>query len=352
MKREDALARRRFSLDLVPEDCYWRPLSPCEQRIDFSAVEEADGKALHGSRLRLGVLLAAQRNAVILRTRSPRFSPRMARVTPSFMGRQIAREFIRIHARGYSDGMRLFGNGDTLKTLATDRLMAEAKAAGYAFVDKVMAPVRRSIVDTYALTGRRVKPQPTLEAEIRTAYAKYLEPAPAGTKPVEIRMATPLGIEYATWEQRNSPISAYLDVLFREFEDTEAGLPQMTASATTAEISTERQRLLNAGIYESGLQDEATEAFQFSAIMDGATCRSCRSLDGVVRPKDDFEFWGFYTPPIHPRCRCSLISVTQRDAQKVTEKGVVDDLLGSVFGKMPPGFGGYDPSFQFGRATR
>lgn len=348
MTRDQALSRRTLCVDLVPADAYWRDPTVSEARLDFAAMEEADGKALHGSRLRLGILLGAQRNAVILRTRSPRFGPMLARSTPAFLGRQIAREFVRIHARGYSDGMREAGATEGPGQRGTDRLVSEAKTAGYAFTDRVMAPVRRSIQDAFAITGQRVKPQGQLEAEIRTAYSKIIEPAPDTTQPVEIRFATPLGIAYKAWEVRNSPISAYLDVLFQAFEGD--GLPQLTTSTLSRVVSTERNRLLNAGVYETALLDEEVEYLQFSALRDGRTCAQCRALDGTVRPKNDYSFWGFYTPPIHDSCRCSAVPVKGKE-QQPTEKKVVDGLLESVFGKMPSGFGGYDPRYEIG-ATR
>jgi SPP1 gp7 family putative phage head morphogenesis protein len=356
--RDHALSRRRYAVDLVPAGCYWRDLTPAESKLDFAAIEAADGAALQGSRMRLGLLLQAQRNAVILRTRSERFSPMLARTTPAYLARQIANEFVRIHARGYADGVRQHNEASPGKPISgpgqsgTDRLVSEARAAGYGFARKVFAPVAKSLVDAFALTGQRVKEQPKLEAEIRTAYAKWLEPTQGDAS--EIRLATPLDvleIGYEAWEQRNSPITGFLDVLFREMPE---GAEQLTASATTAEISTERQRLLNAAVFESGLKDAATESYQFSAIRDSRTCAYCLSLDGVVRPKDDFTFWGFYTPPIHQRCRCSLITVLKSEKLTPTQSAEVDRLLESIGGKVPPGFGGYDPSLEmeFAYATR
>jgi hypothetical protein len=282
---------------------------------------------------------------VILRTRSPRFSPALARFTPAFLGRQIAREFVRIHARGYSDGMREAGATDGPGQRGTDRLVSEAKAAGYAFTDRALASVRRSIQDAFTITGQRVKPQEQLEAEIRTAYAKVIEPAPE-TQPIEIRFATPLGIAYKAWEIRNSPISAYLDVLFEAFAGD--GLPQLTTSTLSRVVSTERNRLLNAGVYETALLDEEVEYLQYSALM--GACPKCKTLDKTVRPKNDYSFWGFYTPPIHPSCRCSAVPVKGQE-QQPTEREVVDKLLDSIGQGMPPGFGGYDPRYEIG-ATR
>lgn len=359
--RADILRARRWEVDLVPADAYWRDLTPAENRLDFSAIEAADGEALHGSRLRLGLLLQAQRNAVIVRTRSPRFSPQTARTTPVYLARQIANEFVRIHARGYYDGVAQHNRASEGKPIAgpgstgTDRLVNEARAAGYGFARKVFAPVQRSLVDAFALSGLRVKDQAKLEAEIRTAYTRWLEPSQA--KVSEIRLASPLdvlNVAYRTWEQRNSPVSAFLEVLFGEMPE---GPEQLTASATMAEVSTERQRLLNAAVFESGLKDADTESYQFSALREGKVfaanvCRTCRALDGTIRPKTDFTFWGFYTPPIHPRCRCSLVTVRHADNLTPTENAEVDRLLESIGQKVPPGFGGYDPSLEFAYASR
>ena len=105
--------------------------------------------------------------------------------------------------------------------------------------------------------------------------------------------------------------------------------------------------MLNAGVYESALLDSEVAMLQFSALKDSATCSRCRSLDGTIRPKDDYSFWGFYTPPIHPRCRCSVVPVKGSE-QQPTDKEVVDKLLDSIGQGMPPGFGGYDPKYEIG----
>lgn len=73
---------------------------------------------------------------------------------------------------------------------------------------------------------------------------------------------------------------------------------------------------------------------------------ACVSLDGTVRPKDDYEFWGFYTPPIHPRCRCRVIPVRSVEAGRIKPTSPDEMLkrLDKIGGSIPPGFGGYDPN--------
>jgi SPP1 gp7 family putative phage head morphogenesis protein len=349
---DSALAARTLEIDLVPQGCYWRDPTVPEECMDFAAMERAEGEAMHGARLRLGLMLWAQREAVVRWTRGPNFGPAKARSVPRFFGRQIAREFVRISARAYSDGMVQFreavGSGPTsLSVSDTDRLVRDAWARGQSFVSGVLHPVSQALAGAYA-TGRRVKPQDQLEAEIRTAYVRYLEVGKR-VDPSEINLATPLTIAYRTWEKRNSPISAFLRVLLGQGEDVLDGSPQLTDNATRAIVGTERGRLTNASVWESALKEETVEALQYSALRDGRTCAKCRSLDGVVRPKDDFAFWGVYTPPLHPVCgeRCRLIPVkiSQRKSAPVTSGDRLDEIKRTVGPQIQPGFGGYDPRY-------
>jgi hypothetical protein len=65
-----------------------------------------------------------------------------------------------------------------------------------------------------------------------------------------------------------------------------------------------------------------------------------------VRPKDDYEFWGFYTPPIHSMCRCRVVPVTVKEAPSIRPTSPEEMLkrLEKIGGSIPPGFGGYDPN--------
>lgn len=53
--------------------------------------------------------------------------------------------------------------------------------------------------------------------------------------------------------------------------------------------------------------------FHYSAILDDRTTELCRTLDGMIAPKDD-PIWQRFTPPNHFRCRSTLIEVWRSDA--------------------------------------
>jgi SPP1 gp7 family putative phage head morphogenesis protein len=337
---------RTYEVDLVPAESYWRTPTVQEARLDFARIEQADGAAIHGSRLRLGLLLHAQQEAVIRFTRSDRFRAGTARVLPPFMRDSISREWIRIDGRAYYDGLMQYRES-VPRTKAPDlsdtgsmRLRDDAILRGRMFADKVLSTIRKIVTDAFLPDGSRVKPQEQLEAEIRTAYAKWIEPAPKVKQP-EFHMGL-LEIGWEAWQQRMSPVTAFLDTLFRVTKEG-PGAVQLTLNATRSEVATERGRVLNSAVYSQGLKDELVEAYQFSAIRDSRTCAQCLSLDKVIRPKNDYSFWGFYTPPLHSSCRCDLIPVLISDHAKMTDPEERDSVLEKIGGKVPPGFGGYIP---------
>jgi SPP1 gp7 family putative phage head morphogenesis protein len=64
--------------------------------------------------------------------------------------------------------------------------------------------------------------------------------------------------------------------------------------------------------------DEVKEAFpylMYDAINDSRVRPSHLAMDGVIRPVDD-PIWKRWTPPCGHRCRCSLRSVSAREAQR------------------------------------
>ncbi len=346
---------RRFAATLVPAGAYWRDPLATEQKIDFGALEEAEGEAIHGSRLRLGLLLHAQREALIRWTRSPRFNASSARRMPLWFSAQIGNEFIRIRARGYYEGVaqhnaeaeRAGGKASVpgLSEASTTRLIENAWTAGRQFAAYVLAPVRVIVQSAFGVDGRRIKPQERLEQEIRSAYARWIMGASFPVDRSEIHLATPLDvmrIAYQTWQQRNLPIVAWLDYMVEEMTGNGTAVPILTDNATKSVVLTERMRQVNAARYESGLKDVQVEAYQFSAMMDERTCAVCRRLDGIIRPKRD-EFWYSATPPMHDKCRCVLSQVMTWEKATPTEDAIIRELN---FEKVPVGYGGYDPSLS------
>lgn len=57
--------------------------------------------------------------------------------------------------------------------------------------------------------------------------------------------------------------------------------------------------------------------FVWSAILDEKICPLCRDLDGQIFDANDPEYT-IYQPPLHPNCRCHILSVTS-DAEFIPE---------------------------------
>lgn len=57
--------------------------------------------------------------------------------------------------------------------------------------------------------------------------------------------------------------------------------------------------------------------WMFDAILDGRETAVCRACDGVKRPADD-AWWQSHTPPLHFNCRSGFITLTEKQAGKIT----------------------------------
>lgn len=94
--------------------------------------------------------------------------------------------------------------------------------------------------------------------------------------------------------------------------------------------------------YEDGAIEGAIETgafLQYSAVGDSRTRPSHQELDGIELPADDPR-WSSLRPPLDFNCRCSLIAVPKRRANR-TNKRTVDKKLDSFkkAGGAPSGFG-------------
>jgi SPP1 gp7 family putative phage head morphogenesis protein len=343
---------RRYAVDVMPSGAYWREPTLAEQKVDFKAIEEDEGVAVQGARLRLGLLLYAQRNLIIRWLDSARFTPVNAGRVPGFMGRQLISEFVRIRLRGYYDGtVDLNRSLDKplkgLLQMATDRKVAAAQRAGMDFVSSVLAPIRKITATTFAANGKRLKTTTMLAGEIRAAYAKWLDLAEGRPELVDLYLVAPLdvvGMAWRTWQEKNAPISGFLEAMFRDLR-AQRRIPILPVSTTQDTIVTTYNNEANNAIYEGSLRSSEIEALQYSAIRDARTCLKCYSLDGTIRPKDDYKFWGTYTPPIHLKCRCRVTPV-RGDEAAINDMTPANDLLNRLtkVGSIAPGFGGYDPN--------
>jgi SPP1 gp7 family putative phage head morphogenesis protein len=57
---------------------------------------------------------------------------------------------------------------------------------------------------------------------------------------------------------------------------------------------------------------------KYSSVIDGVTCKTCKKLDGIVRPVDDI-FWDTYYPPNCSECRCLVLQYDEFDIKKPTD---------------------------------
>jgi len=139
--------------------------------------------------------------------------------------------------------------------------------------------------------------------------------------------------------------------LFDDFKDalkdTMSGLwgPKADEGARLETIwRTEAQRHYNAARYAEASKPAIAKAlpyWRFDAVLDDRTSDICRSLDGTIKLKSD-SFWDSHIPPLHPRCRSAIVSMTERDANaagvatgEVDQDGEIVDGFGKAPKRMP-----------------
>ena len=76
--------------------------------------------------------------------------------------------------------------------------------------------------------------------------------------------------------------------------------------------------------------------WMFSAVLDSRTSPICRPLDGLIRPADD-GFWRGHHPPLHHRCRSSIITLREEQAKQMGGGTDVPphDVAAPGFGALP-----------------
>ena len=115
-----------------------------------------------------------------------------------------------------------------------------------------------------------------------------------------------------------------------------------TSPRLDAIFRTNVQRSYNAGRIEQYRQPDilATRPYwKFSAILDGRTSELCQACAGVIRPADD-AWWETHQPPLHHRCRSTVIAMSKRAGEAV---GVTED---PPEGEVPEGFGNVEREFR------
>ena len=97
---------------------------------------------------------------------------------------------------------------------------------------------------------------------------------------------------------------------------------RMSAGYNNAErlIRTELNFVQNKAAFDS-MQSAGFEQYRFTATLDHRTCPSCGSLDGRIFPLSE-QMPGDNAPPIHPRCRCTVIPVIDESTGRISERRV------------------------------
>lgn len=125
------------------------------------------------------------------------------------------------------------------------------------------------------------------------------------------------------------------------------GMGNLTAAHLENIYRTNLQVWHSAGRAKSILDNRSTHPFlQYSAILDTRTRPSHAKLHGIIKPIDD-AFWRTRFPPLGYQCRCQVIALTRRQAERrlreAEERGQPADVV-------PPDADA-DPGWQYDRLT-
>lgn len=94
------------------------------------------------------------------------------------------------------------------------------------------------------------------------------------------------------------------------------GLGQLTPAHLENIYRTNLQVWHSAGRARSILENRSTHPFlQYSAILDTRTRPSHAKLHGIIKPIDD-PFWHTRFPPLGFQCRCQVVALTRRQAER------------------------------------
>jgi len=137
-----------------------------------------------------------------------------------------------------------------------------------------------------------------------------------------------------------------------------------TASLITAE------EINNGRMFTFEQYKDDIYGYQWSAILDGAVCNYCHSMDGKTIGADDKKFSTYKPGAVHFMCRCIWVAIMKDEANLPPYTGIPDVLLsqeqmatwdfkdidyplpGSGGRKMPYGLGVYHEGHQHDRKKK
>ena len=167
--------------------------------------------------------------------------------------------------------------------------------------------------DTYYQTVYTVSQQ----AAVRTSFARI------NTELLEHILAQPwLGGDFSSriWADRDKLLRELKQELSRAFvlgeplqKTTKRFAERMGVSERRAEtlVQTESAHMA-AQATAKGYEETGVGEYQFDASLDLKTCPTCGAMDGKIFRVSERET-GVNYPPLHPRCRCTTVPVTEFD---------------------------------------
>ena len=159
----------------------------------------------------------------------------------------------------------------------------------------------------------------------------------AGVTQIEVIQQVLVALETAVAE--GTTIEDFAATVSASLESAWGGTVASPAFRIETIFRTNTQVAYAAGRYQVATHPDIVSVrpqWMFSAVLDSRTSPMCRPLDGLIRPADS-GFWNGRHPPLHHRCRSSII--TLRNDQAKDMGGAHDipehDLAASGFGGIP-----------------
>lgn len=116
-----------------------------------------------------------------------------------------------------------------------------------------------------------------------------------------------------TDEQALAEVTSGIDSFFNK------NVPATAALITSDEMNSGR-------IYTFKAFKDDLYGYQWSAILDGATCNYCRSMDGRVIGVDDKAFSAYKPGAVHFHCRCIWVAITKEEENPPPFTGIPETL--------------------------
>jgi hypothetical protein len=213
------------------------------------------------------------------------------------------------------------------------RLRKEAFVAAGEFADEIMAKVRDTIRGFVGPDGRLAASREELGTKIAEVFDGFLDQESTtffaeGHRAMKIRDRA----AWLEWQKTKQPHTKWMKAQLKERAKTAKPL---TKAQRSTKCATGYSKWYNRGQYVGGMEDKNVVAFLFSNMLEPPTpvCGLCLSLNGMVLKKGDRR-WGRYVPPLHWKCRCRLVRITEGEDFTLSGPEKMKDMEPQI------GFGG------------